>query len=54
MADQTLTARVDRLEEQVAPLTEIPGRMDRLESQVLQLRTEMRTEFSAVRAEMQT
>jgi hypothetical protein len=30
-------------------LEELPGRMDRLESQIVQLRTEMRDEFSAVR-----
>ena len=32
-------------------LEELPGRMDRLESQIVQLRTEMRDEFSAVRTE---
>ncbi len=31
---------------------ELPGRTDRLESQIVQLRTEMRDEFSAVRTEM--
>ena len=33
-------------------LEELPGRMDRLESQIVQLRTEMRDEFSAVRQEI--
>ncbi|HVL66364.1 MAG TPA: hypothetical protein VM364_03785 [Vicinamibacterales bacterium] len=33
-------------------LEELPDRMDRLESQFLQLRTEMRDEFSAVRQEI--
>ena len=32
-------------------LEELPRRMDRLESQIVQLRTEMRDEFSAVRTE---
>ena len=35
-------------------LEELPRRMDRLESQIVQLRTEMRDEFSAVRTEMRS
>ena len=35
-------------------LEELPGRMDRLELQIVQLRTEMRSEFSAVREEART
>ena len=35
-------------------LGELPGRMDRMESQLLQLRTEMRDEFSAVRTEIRS
>ncbi len=36
----------------VTRLEELPGRIDDLTLQVLQLREEMRTEFSAVRSEM--
>ncbi|HKH74347.1 MAG TPA: hypothetical protein VKA59_23470 [Vicinamibacterales bacterium] len=35
-------------------LEELPGRMDRLESQIVQLRTEMGDEFSAVRQEIRS
>ena len=35
-------------------LEELPRRMDRLESQIVQLRTAMRDEFSAVRQEIRT
>jgi len=53
MRQQGLAGRVDTLEEQVSVLEQLPARMDRLESQIVQLRTEMRGEFSAVRAEAQ-
>jgi len=54
MTAQTLTARVDSLEERVTRLEELPARVDALASQVLQLRDEMHVEFSAIRGEMRT
>ena len=42
------------LEQRVTRLEEVPARMDRLESQILQLRTEMHDEFSAVRLEIRS
>lgn len=52
MSPQPIESRVESLEQRVTRLEELPARMDRLESQVLQLRLEMRDEFSAVREEM--
>src|SRR6185436_11389848 len=52
MPQQTLASRVDSLERRVKSLEVLPGRMDRLESQFLQMRQEVRSEFSAVRAEI--
>ena len=54
MARQVLETRVASLERRVTTLEQLPERMDRLESQILQLRAEMRDEFSAVGAEMAT
>src|SRR5688500_9950029 len=54
MASQSLKRRVDSLEERVTRLEELPVRMDRLESQIVQLRTEMHDEFSAVRLEVRS
>ena len=54
MARQTLETRVESLERRVTTLEQLPERMDPLESQILQLRQEMRDEFSAVRVEMAT
>ena len=54
MARQVLETRVEGLERRVTNLEQLPERMDRLESQILQLRREMRDEFSAVGAEMAT
>jgi len=51
MPQQTLANRVLALERQMDGLSTLPERMDRLESQVLQLRDEMRAEFSAIRGE---
>lgn len=53
MATQTLAVRVDRLEQRVTLLEELPARVDALALQISQLRDEMRTEFSAVRDEIQ-
>lgn len=54
MARGDLTARIEVLEEKVDALAELPARVSSLEVQVLQLRTEMRDEFSVVRQEMRT
>lgn len=67
MARGTLSERVERLELTVQGLEGLPGevvglrrdvaslgdRMTGVETQILQLRTDMRAEFSAVRGEMQ-
>lgn len=52
MTQQGLAGRIDTLESRVEALDMLPERLDRLESQLLQLRGEMRGEFSAVRGEM--
>jgi predicted phage gp36 major capsid-like protein len=53
MAPQTLAARMDSLEARVTLLEQLPARVDALALQVSQLRDEMRSEFSAVRGEIQ-
>lgn len=53
MPPQTLVRRVERLEERVTILEQLPARVDALTSQISQLREEMRAEFSAVRTENQ-
>lgn len=52
MADRTLTERVEILEKHVHALETLPARVTAVELQVVQLRNEMRVEFSAVRQEM--
>jgi hypothetical protein len=52
MAVRNLTERVEVLEMKVGVLEELPARMSAVEAQIVQLRTEMRGEFSAVRQEM--
>jgi hypothetical protein len=52
MAERTLTERVEILEQKVQALETLPGRVGALGVQILQLRDEMRSEFSAVRQEM--
>ena len=54
MPPQTLESRIGSLEHRVTTLEELPGRIDDLTLQVSQLRSEMRAEFSAVRADMAT
>lgn len=49
-----LEERMENLEKVVEPLRGLPDRMTRVEVQVLQLRTEMRGEFSAIRSDMAT
>ena len=45
-------ARVEILEQKVEQLETLPARMAAVELQILQLRDEMRSEFSAVRREL--
>jgi len=52
VAAQTLENRVEQLEARVAKLEQLPDRIDGLASQIVQLRTEMHGEFSAVRTEI--
>jgi hypothetical protein len=52
MSRESLEARVDRLERRMDLLEQVPRRMDALEAQIVQLREEMRSEFSAIRGEM--
>jgi hypothetical protein len=49
----SLSKRMDIVEQRLTSLERLPERMTALESQFLQLRTEMRAEFSAIRIEMQ-
>ena len=49
MAARSLDERVGILEQKVEGLQKLPARMDAVESQILQLRDEMRDEFSAIR-----
>jgi predicted nucleic acid-binding Zn-ribbon protein len=49
MSLESLEARMDRLERRVDALGQLPQRMDALEAQIVQLRAEMRGEFSAIR-----
>ena len=49
---QDLEKRVEILEDRVDLLEQLPARVAGLESQVVQLRDEMRAEFSAVRTEL--
>jgi len=53
MAPQTLAARMDSLEARVTLLEQLPARVNALALQVSQLRDEMRSEFSAVRGDVQ-
>ena len=52
MGQQTLTNRVEVLERKVEILEKLPERMDSLELQFVQLREEMRAEFSTIRSEI--
>ena len=52
MPPQPLENRVERLERRVTKLERLPDQVDRVEWQIVQLRTEMSDEFSAVRAEL--
>ena len=50
----TLSKRMDIVEQKLAGLESLPVRMTALESQFVQLREEMRAEFSAFRSEVHT
>ena len=50
---ETLTRRVEVLEEKVGLLSVLPDRLTSLQAGVAALRTEMRAGFAALRAEMQ-
>jgi cell division protein FtsB len=54
MATGDLVARVEVVEKKMTALEELPARVSSLETQILQLRTEMKEEFSAVRQEMRS
>jgi hypothetical protein len=51
MPQKSLEERVDMLERRVEILEQLPARVTALEVQIVQLRDEMRAEFSATRAE---
>jgi hypothetical protein len=51
MAQESLEKRMDRLERRVERLERLPDRVTAVESQIVLLRDEMRSEFSAVRAD---
>ena len=48
MSQDTLTVRVKRLEHRVEILEQLPGRVSALESQIVRLRDEIHSEFSAM------
>jgi methyl-accepting chemotaxis protein len=52
MPRQSVENSLERLEQRVTAIEQLPARMDRLESQIVQLRAEMRDEFSAIRREL--
>jgi hypothetical protein len=52
MPEPSITERVTTLEQKVEALASLPARVTALEVQIVQLRDEMRVEFSAVRQEM--
>jgi predicted nucleic acid-binding Zn-ribbon protein len=52
MARESLEVRMDRLEQRVQLLERLPERIVALEAQIVQLRKDMRGEFSAMRKEM--
>lgn len=52
MPRETIEGRVDDLELRVTELEKLPDRISAVESQIVLLRTEMRSEFSAVRTEI--
>jgi len=51
MAEKSLEKRVNMLERGIEILEQLPDRVTALEVQIVELRGEMRAEFSATRAE---
>ncbi len=49
--NETLAARVENLERRLELLEALPARVSAVELQIVQLRTEMREQFSAIRQE---
>jgi hypothetical protein len=49
MSPESLRVRVERLERRVKILEQLPDRVSAVESQIVQLRDEIRSEFSATR-----
>jgi len=54
MAQRSLAARVQILEETVQTFADLPERVAALEGQIVQFRAEVRSEFAAIRGEMVT
>ena len=54
MARESLEQRMDRLERRVEILERLPERVTAVESQIVLLRDEIRSEFSAVRTDIRT
>ena len=54
MSPESLRVRVERLERRVDILEQLPDRVSALEAQIVLLRDEMRSEFSAVRTDIRT
>ena len=52
MQPGTVEQRLTILEQKMDELKDLPARVERVESQILQLRTEIKDEFSAIRGEM--
>ena len=52
MAQESLETRMNRVERRVEILERLPDRVTAVESQIVQLRDEIRSEFSAVHAEI--
>jgi len=50
MSPESLRVRVERLEQRVEILEQLPNRVSAVESQIVHLRDEMQSEFSATRA----
>ena len=52
MPPESVETRLERLEQRVTAIEQLPARMDSLELQIVQLRAEMRVECSAVRRDI--
>jgi hypothetical protein len=52
MSPQPIATRVERLEQRMAALEGLPARVEAIESQIVQLRVELNSDFSALRMEM--